>query len=124
MRSYQEAQQELEQVEELLVAEKKKLELLEETFRLHKRFRKYKRSDPAETWTSRWVASPIAYLLPENSREEWLGDLYEVNREMLHKGYSRWWINLINALRTIILVISALQIKLSDLLAFKISSTK
>lgn len=125
--NYQEAQQvlrELEQPEELLIASEKKLELLERASRLHKRSRKYKRFDSAETWTSRWVASSIAYLFPENSREEWLGDLYEVNREMLHKGYPRWWINLINALRTAILVISALQIKLSDLLTFKISSTK
>ena len=127
MRFYLEAQQTLEepeQAEELLIAERKKLELLEETSRLHKRFRKYKRSDPAETWTSRWVASSIAYLFPENSREEWLGDLYEVNREMLHKEYPRWWVNSITALRTLILVISALQIKLSDLLTFKINSTK
>jgi hypothetical protein len=124
---YQEAQQvlkELEQPEELLIADEKKLELLERASKLHKRSRKYKQSDPAETWASRWIASSIAYLFPENSREEWLGDLYEINREMLHKGYPCWWINLINVLRTVVLVISALQIKISDLLTFKISSTK
>jgi ABC-type cobalamin/Fe3+-siderophores transport system ATPase subunit len=93
------------------------LELLEKQSTLEKRLRKYKRSDPAETWSSRWVASQIAYLLPADRREEWLGDLYEVNREMLHKGFPRWQVNLNNVVRTAILVFSSLQIKLSDFIS-------
>lgn len=90
------------------------VENLENLSKLKKRLRKYKKSDPAETWTSRWIASPIAYLFPPERREEWLGDLYEVNWEMLHKDYPRWLVNLNNVWKTVILVISALKIKLSD----------
>ena len=93
------------------------IELLEKQSALEKRLRKYKRSDPAETWCSRWVASPIAYLFPKKTREEWLGDLYEVNREMLHKGFPRWQVNLNNVVKTAILVVSSLQIKLSDFIS-------
>ncbi|MEH2301051.1 MAG: hypothetical protein V7K88_19135 [Nostoc sp.] len=90
------------------------VENLEKFSKLNKRLRKYKKSEPAETWASRWIASPIAYLFPQERREEWLGDLYEVNREMQHKGYPRWLVNLNNVLKTVILVISALKIRLSD----------
>lgn len=94
---------------------KAEVEILEEAF--VKLLRKYKKTDPTETWSRRWVASPIAYLLPKERREEWLGDLYEVNREMLHKGYPRWLVNVINVGRTAILVVSSLHIKLLDLLS-------
>ncbi|MCC5668627.1 hypothetical protein LC653_33445 [Nostoc sp. CHAB 5784] len=90
------------------------VEYLEKFSKLNKRLRKYKKSDPAETWASRWIASLIAYLFPPERREEWLGDLYEVNREMLHKDYPRWLVNLNNVWKTLILVISALKIRLSD----------
>lgn len=106
-------------VEELIVQKvvndlENSVENLEKLSKLKKRLRKYKKSDPAETWASRWIASQIAYLFPPERREEWLGDLYEVNREMLHKGYPRWLVNLNNVLKTVILVISALKIRLSD----------
>ncbi|MDF2387642.1 hypothetical protein JMG10_39725 [Nostoc ellipsosporum NOK] len=102
------AQEEVDNLEQLA-------ENLEKISKLNKRLRKYKKSEPAETWFSRWIASPIAYLFPEERREEWLGDLYEVNQEMLHKGYPRWQVNLNNFLKTLTLIISALKIKLSDL---------
>ena len=94
-----------------------KLEILEKESKLQKRLRKYKEFEPAETWASRWVAAPIAYLFPEERREEWLGDLYEVNREMIRKGYGRWLVNLINAGRTVILVLSAIKVKLSNFIS-------
>ena len=93
------------------------LEVLEEHSKLERRLRKYKKSHPAETWASRWVASPIACLFPKQTREEWLGDLYELNREMLHKDYPRLMVNIINVGRTAVLVLSALDIKLKDLLS-------
>lgn len=98
--------------------EQQAIELLEKSSKLEARLRRYKLSDSIETWSTRWVASPIAYLLPESRREEWLGDLYEVNREMIHKGYPRWIIHLINTGRTFILIGSSIAIKLSDLLNF------
>ena len=109
-------QKEIDDLEEL--AEK-----LEKFSQLNKRLRKYKKFESGETWASRWIASQIAYLFPPERREEWLGDLYEVNREMLHKGYPRWQVNLNNLGKTVILIISALKIKLSDLLSLgKVSS--
>lgn len=94
-----------------------KLQGLEKISELEKRIRKYKSSDPAETWATRWIASPIAYLFPPERREEWLGDSYEINREMLHKHYPKWSINLVMIGRTVILITSAVQIKLSDLIS-------
>lgn len=85
---------------------------------------KHRRFNPTETWSSRWVASPIAYLFPKERREEWLGDLYEVNQELLHKGYPRWLVNLINVARTVILLVSGLQIKLSDLISLGFRKTE
>jgi hypothetical protein len=100
-----------------LETEEYQIELLEKQSKLKKRWRKYKSSDPIESWSTRWVAAPIAYLFPEERREEWLGDLYEENREMFHKKYPQWFIHIINVLKTGILVISAFQIKLSDFIS-------
>jgi transcriptional regulator with XRE-family HTH domain len=101
-----------------LEIEKEALEILENTSKLEKRLRKYKEFDPAETWSSRWIASPIVYLFPEERREEWLGDLYEINREMIRKNYPRWMVNINNVVRTSILVVSAMQVKFSDFTSF------
>jgi hypothetical protein len=103
-------------LEGLIQAATLEVEKLENLTKLQKRLRKYKKSDYVETWVSKWISCPIAYLFPEERREEWLGDLYELNREMLHKSYPRWMVNLINIGRTIILIFSALQIKISDFL--------
>jgi len=107
--------QKVNNLEELIEVVTAEVENLDKLSKLNKRLRKYKKFDPAETWASRWIACQIAYLFPEERREEWLGDLYEVNREMLHKGYPRWIVNLNNLGKTVILVLSALKIKLSDL---------
>ncbi len=100
------------------------IKLLEKQSELERRSRKYKSSDSSESWSTRWVAAPIAYLFPEERREEWLGDLYEENREMIHKKYPKWLIHIINVGRTVILVISAFQIKLSDLISLGSSESE
>jgi hypothetical protein len=119
-----EANLEIKVVTEFLEKEEARLELLEKVSELERRKRKYKKSDPVETWTSRWVCSPVAYLFPADRREEWLGDLYELNREMLHKDYPLWIVNTINVGRTLILILSAIQIKLSDLISLKVEKGK
>lgn len=101
-------------LQELLKQKQLEVELLEKASELEKRLRKYKQSDSAETWASKWLASPIAYLLPKKRREEWLGDLYEINQEMLHKGYPRLFVSITAIVRTIILIISSCKIKLLD----------
>jgi hypothetical protein len=105
-----------------LESQEVKIKLLERASALEKRRRKYKRSDPVETWVSRWIASPVSYLFPEARREEWLGDLYELHREMFRKEYPRWLINLMDLGRTVILIVSAFRIKLSDF--FSMSARK
>lgn len=100
------------------------LKLLEKASELEKRYRKYKKSDPVETWATRWIASPVAYLLPSERREEWLGDLYEGNREMLHKNYPRWMVSIINIGLVIILVTSAMQVKIMDIISSSLGRQK
>jgi hypothetical protein len=96
------------------------IQLIERESKLGKRFQKYSTFNSYETYVSRWVSAPIAYLFPEERREEWLGDLYETNQEMLHKGYPLWMVNVNNLLKTMILVSSALEIKFKQLLPFGI----
>lgn len=75
-----------------------------------------------EVWASRWIYYPVILLLSKDMREEWLGDLYEKNQDLFQRGYPRWHINLMNIVSSICLVMSALQIKISDfisLLKFK-----
>lgn len=115
---------EMEAFSACLKSEEAQLDLLEKASEIERRKRKYKRFDPVETWSSRWIASPVAYLFPAERREEWLGDLYEVNREMLHKGYPLWCVNIINVGRTLILIVSAIQIKLSDLISLGVQKIK
>ena len=107
-----------------LEVKKIQIHLLEEAAYLAREERKYVESEKVDTWASRWVAAPIAYLLPEEHREEWLGDLYEVNWQMLNKGYPKLMVNVVNIGRTTILIVSSLQIKLTDLFTFGVTKIK
>lgn len=107
-----------------LELKKIQIHLLEEAAHLAREERKYVESEKHETWASRWVAAPIAYLLPEEHREEWLGDLYEVNWQMLNKGYPILMVNLVNIGRTTILIVSSLQIKVADLFTLGVTKIK
>lgn len=102
----------------------KQLEALEDEAKLRRKLRKYVQFNPVETWASRWVASSVGYLLPAERREEWLGDLDEVSREMIHKCYPRWWVNVIAIGRTGVLIVSSLQIKLMDLISLGVNKIK
>ncbi|MFN6525508.1 hypothetical protein [Nostoc sp. ChiSLP03a] len=110
----------LEQMRQRLKEKEAMLEVLEENSKLEKRLRKYRPKHFPETLPSVQVASFIAGLFPEQAREEceeWLGDLYEQNREMLRKGDPPLKVHTTNLVRTAILVLSALEIKLKDLLS-------
>ena len=67
------------------------------------------------SWSTKWLAIPVALLLPQERMEEWLGDLYQSLYLALGK-YPQWFINLMIIFQTGILIISALKIKISDLL--------
>lgn len=110
--------QQVKRHKEQLELEEAQIELLEKQSALAKRLRKLKRLDSCKTWSSHWVASPIAYLLPVDCCEEWLGDLYEGNYRMLYEeGFPRWRVNVNNVGKTAILIVSSLQIKLSDFIS-------
>ncbi len=68
-----------------------------------------------KTW--KWVAVPIGYLLPKERREEWLGDLYEANAQLLRQEYPRWMIECINVGRVLILAWSAIKIEIMDFIS-------
>ena len=70
-----------------------------------------------EIWAIKWISYPVILLLSKEMREEWLGDLYEKNEGMLEKGYPGWHINFMNLLWSIFLVMSALEIKISDVIS-------
>lgn len=77
----------------------------------------HKHPSPAETetWSIRWAAPSIAFLLDKRQREEWLGDLVETEREMLQAGrFPRWWINVIVLVRVASMLRSLLEIKQAD----------
>ena len=71
-----------------------------------------------ELWSERWIAYPIACLFPRTKREEWLGDLHEVIFLMKERKYPRFFINLICISLTFVLLLSAIQINLKDLLEY------
>ena len=70
-----------------------------------------------ELWSVRWVAYPIACLFPRQKREEWIGDLHEVILRLEDKRYPRLLINCICVVSTFILILSAIEISIKDLLA-------
>ncbi|WP_155523658.1 hypothetical protein [Nodosilinea nodulosa] len=56
----------------------------------------------------------VAYILPSDEAEEWLGDLLEVNRELIESELPFWQINVISMLRIIQLVWAAYKVTWSD----------
>jgi hypothetical protein len=80
-------------------------------------------SNTTETWASFWVARSLGYVMPKDEREEWLGDLMQVNRE-LPSLYPRWWINVIIIARVIRLLVSALEIKISDFISLGVRKSE
>jgi hypothetical protein len=62
-----------------------------------------------------WAVELLAHILPENDREEWLGDLKEARRSLLCNGWSIWAVTPITIARACLLVWSLLRIKYQDL---------
>lgn len=112
-----------EELSGFLKEQEAQIELYEKASELEKRGLKYRSFNPYETWASKWIACPVAYLFPKDRREECLGDLYEVNWGMQNNGYSRWFINVINVAQSVVWVCSAIQIKVSDLFTFRVQKS-
>jgi hypothetical protein len=109
----------LEEFANFLEMQETKIELFEKGAKLSKEMQKYSTNSLNETWVSHWISAPVAYLFPEERREEYLGDLYEIN-QLSHKGYPSWIVNIINLGRTAVWIFSALEIKIRNFLPLKI----
>ncbi|MGK7958065.1 MAG: hypothetical protein AB4063_22840 [Crocosphaera sp.] len=67
------------------------------------------------SWSTKWLVIPVILILPKERMEEWLGDLYQ-SLSLSFDKYPQWFINGMIILKTGILIISALKIKIRDLL--------
>lgn len=71
-----------------------------------------------KTWSLRWLATPIAYLFPKDDREEWLGCLTEMHYELIEQEhYPYWLVNAITVGRILLLVWSAVEVKVLNLIS-------
>jgi hypothetical protein len=59
--------------------------------------------------------SLVAYILPKEAREEWLGDLRESLCELVNAGYPWWSVSLITWGRVALLFWSLIKVKYQDL---------
>lgn len=66
-----------------------------------------------KSWTTRWLAIPVALILPKDRREEWLGDLYDLYNNKIVQKYPPFVANLIVICRTLVLIGSAIEINFS-----------
>lgn len=64
------------------------------------------------------VASVLAYVLPMEYAEEWIGDLHEAGKKLSDEGYPRWVRTAITLGRVLLLIWSLVRIKM-DLLVGK-----
>jgi len=65
-------------------------------------------------WAVRHIAPVVAYVLPSDDAEAWLGDLLETNHELILAGMPRWKLNAIALLRISQLVWAAYKVGWSD----------
>ena len=71
---------------------------------------------PDSEWEFR-VIRIAAFILPESTREEWLGDLKEALYQLRAERYPRWIRTLITAGRVCLLAIALVRIRLRDLVS-------
>jgi hypothetical protein len=71
---------------------------------------------PESNWEFRLIKI-AAFILPETTREEWLGDLKEALYELRAEGYPRWIRTLIAAGRICLLAIALFRITVRDLVS-------
>lgn len=65
-------------------------------------------------WTIKNLAPIVAYSLPSEKAEEWLGDLIEVSDGLMQSGSPQWQLNAIALIRILHLVWAAYQVTWSD----------
>ena len=63
-----------------------------------------------DLWAIRWVGTPIGYLLSPDEREEWIGDLKEIQYRMLCADrYPIRFVNVIISAKCLCLVVSKIR---------------
>jgi hypothetical protein len=95
---------------DLLDAVEQQLDNLDRAAKLRQRSWQYEPPDTAKMPAVHWFAAPISRFFAKDRREEWMGDLLETIEQDLQRGYQRWFINLLTVARTVLLVLSAIQI--------------
>jgi hypothetical protein len=65
-------------------------------------------------WTIKNLAPIVAYCLPSEKAEDWLGDLIEVCDGLMQSGTPRWQLNAIALIRILHLVWAAYKVTWSD----------
>lgn len=73
---------------------------------------------PSDEHADSWdmcLVNLLGHILPEHTREEWLGDLKEARLDLIWHGWSNWAVTLITLARASLLVWCLLRIKYQDL---------
>jgi hypothetical protein len=94
----------------LLDAVEQQLDNLDRAAKLRQRSWQYEPPDTAKMPAVHWFAWPISRFFPKDRREDWMGNLLEINEKDLQMGYQRWYVNLLTVAHTVVLILSAIQI--------------
>jgi len=72
-----------------------------------------------KTWVSEYITCFVAYsFFSKQQREEWMGDIYEINYDLLSQGKPRYFVNLVDFTRTLFFVLAKLKITARELKDF------
>jgi hypothetical protein len=72
-----------------------------------------------KTWVSEYITCFVAYsFFSKSEREEWMGDIYEINYDLLSQGKQRWFVNLVDFTRTLFFLVAKLKITWNEVKNF------
>jgi len=75
-----------------------------------------------KTFVSEYITCFIAYsFFSKKEREEWMGDIYEINYELLSQGKPRWFVNSVGITRTVFFLSAKLKITANQVKRFILS---
>ncbi|ESA36927.1 hypothetical protein N836_05035 [Leptolyngbya sp. Heron Island J] len=74
-------------------------------------------NSPSQLWSYKWIGKPLGYLLSTDEREEWLGDLLEIQNRMIKEDeYPNLVINTVISLKAFLLIFSKIRCLCIELL--------
>jgi hypothetical protein len=95
---------------DFLDAVEQQLDNLDRAAKLRQRSWQYEPPDTAKMPAVYWFAWPISRFFSKDRREEWIGNLLEINEKDLQMGYQRWYVNFLTVAHTVLLILSAIRI--------------